>query len=116
MTIKTANEDVRTLAFGSMSDSYADVGSVTSNPAWQVTVQNTTDVLLIVSKDDGSTDWLRLPASTSGVWEYNAETEKGQKIRLPTGTQFQVKHVTGTAPTEGELNISVEYIDRGHTA
>jgi hypothetical protein len=109
MALKSKNEGVRTLAFGSISGTYADVGAVTANSAWQVTISNTTDVLLIVSKDDGVTDWLRMPPSTSGVWEYLYKTENGQVAMLPNGLQFQVKD-DGDAATEGEINISVEYL------
>lgn len=112
MAVQSKNENVRSLAFGSMTNSYADVGAETLHPIWQITVQNTTDVLLVVSKDDGATDWLRIPASTSGVWDYLKDSGSGQIGLIPKGTQFQVKHETGSAPTEGELNISVEYLVR----
>lgn len=109
MTIKSLNEGVRSLAFGSIGANYSDVGGVTTHPIWQITVNNTTDALVVVSKDDGATDWIRLPAATSGIWEYIVKTENRQRGAVPQGTQFQVKH-GGVAPTEGEISISVEYL------
>ena len=109
MALKSKNEGVRSLAFGSISGTYADVGTVTTHSSWQITINNTTDVLLIISKDDGVTDWLRIPPSTSGVWEYLYKTENGQVAMVPHGVQFQVKD-DGSAATEGEVNISVEYL------
>lgn len=109
MTLHSKNEGVRSLAFGSISGTYADVGAVTAHSIWQITVNNTTDVLLIVSKDDGATDWIRIPPGTSGIWEYLYKTENDQAAMIPKGTQFQVKDA-GSASTEGELSISVEYL------
>lgn len=109
MATRSLNEDVRSLAFGSISSSYADVGSPTSHPLWQITVNNTTDVLMIVSKDGGGTDWIRIPPATSGIWEYTLKTERGDKADIPLGIQFQVKDA-GDAATEGEVSISTEYL------
>ena len=97
------NEDTRTLAFGSISDSYANLGTAFANQAWRVIINNDTDELIIFTKDSGSTEWLRLPKTTSVSLDY------GDTDALSVGTQVQIKHVTGSAPTEGEVNLSLEY-------
>ena len=83
MALSSHNEALRSLAFGSISGTYASVGSATTHQAYQITVQNTTDVTLIFSKDGGTTDWVAIPATTSAVFDYAHKTENGQSIPDP---------------------------------
>lgn len=108
MSKKSANENLRTLAFGSISGSYADIGPVTANAGYQVTVQNTTDQTIIVSKDDGVTDWQAVPTATSAIFDFNHKTEDNQDVLVPVGSQFRVKDA-GSATTSGSVYISLEY-------
>jgi hypothetical protein len=110
MTVKTKNEGARSLAFGSISSSYANLGTPTTKAAYQVTVVNNTDALMIFSKDGGATDWIRLPGSSFGIWYFNGETEGKSKGRVQKGTQFQVKDA-GSSASSGEVSISLEYLE-----
>jgi len=110
MTIQSRNEAVRSMAFGTVTNAYQDLGAVTAHPTYQLIIQNTTDKLVVLSKDDGATDWLRIPASTSMVLDYIVFTEGMQRGLIAKGTQFQIKGITAALPTSGEVSISVEYL------
>ena len=102
-------EGARTLAFGSISSSYADVGAVTSNPIRIIMVKNTTDVSVTISADDGTTDWFDVPpggADTLDVYANGGPDGAG----LPIGAQFQVKD-QGSAATEGKVIIQCYYVE-----
>lgn len=109
MSKRTANEGLRSLAFGSISGTFADIGTPTTHACYQVTVQNTTDQTIIVSKDDGATEWQAIPMTTSAIFDFNHKTENDQNVLVPVGTQFQVKDA-GVATTEGSVYISTEYV------
>lgn len=103
--IKLKAEGVRSLAFGSISGSYADVGAATSNPIAIIMVKNNTDADMTVSWDDGTTDVFVLPAGTHDTLDVRTNGGKGGGY-LPIGSQFQVK---GTGATEGNLIVQCFY-------
>lgn len=102
-------ESVRTLAFGSITGTYADVGAVTANPIRIIMVKNTTDTSVTVSADDGTTDWFDIPAGgadTLDVYANGGDDGAG----LPVAAQFQAKH-QGAAATEGKVIIQCYYVE-----
>ena len=58
-------EASRSLAFGSISSSYANLGVVTLRDGDDVIVTNTTDATMIISFDGGTTDAVAIPAGGS---------------------------------------------------
>ena len=102
-------EAARTLAFGSISGTYADVGSVTANPVRIIMVKNLTDVAVTVSADDGTTDWFDLPAN--GADTIDVFTNGGPDgAYLPVGSQFQVKD-QGSGAASGKVVIQCYYVE-----
>ena len=108
MAVQTRNEALRSLAFGSISSTYADVGTLTTHAIYQVTITNDTNATMIFSKDDGSTDWVAIPAGVTRTFDYLRKNEGNQTALIPVGTQFQVKD-TGAAASSGAVYISVEH-------
>lgn len=55
LALRLAIEPLRSLAFGSISGTYAGIGTALSNPSRKLLIQNYTDVLITFS-DDGVND------------------------------------------------------------
>ena len=100
-------EAVRTLAFGSISASYAAVGTVTLYPARLVCITNNTNGDMYFSLD-GSTNMLFVAKTSFKLFDFNTNRyNSDQTFVLQTGSQFYVKQVT--APSAGDVYIEVIY-------
>ena len=79
----------------SLSGTYQDFGSALANPAFKFQVFNSGTTDAYISKD-GSTNWLRIPASGSLTLDESTLVFPGedQAFYLPRGTQLKVKQVT----------------------
>lgn len=105
--IRAAFETLRSLAFGSISGSFAKIGGPLLNPARIVKLTNTTDKDMIISID-GTNNHDIIPAG--GFVLYDITTNHSANIQgffVPQGTQFWVKQVT--APTSGSVYLTVVY-------
>jgi len=99
-----ANFDtLRSVAFGSITTSYAIVGAVLPNPAVAITFKNNTDGIILVSTD-GINDMLVYPGLSYGVYDIRTNAPNATDYLLSTGTPFLVKY-TGSAPTSGSFYI-----------
>ncbi len=101
LALRLAIEPLRTLAFGSISGTYAGIGSALSNPSRKLLFQNYTDVLITFS-DDGVTDKFVLNPNTQFVLD-EALNHHGDYTAL--GTRFYAKG----APSSGAVYISTWY-------
>lgn len=101
-----------TLAFGSISSTYATIGSPLTNPAVQMVFQNLTNQTISFSWD-GTNSFISLAAGTSYVCDIQANRGRGEALMAAQGTQFWVKQTTATAPTSGAAYISFLYISTG---
>ena len=99
-------EELRSLAFGSISTSLAAVGAALSHPAYKLEISNATDDAVIVSFD-GTTDHKYLPTSTSVIYDFTMDSTDGDY--LGTGKTVYVRHILGAAPTSGSVYVSVTY-------
>lgn len=98
-------EAARTLAFGSLSGTYANVGAVTSNAWYVFTIFNNTDVAVTISPDGGTTGAFDLAAGASLTYDLSANrSEDGQAYMLPKGSQWQAKD-QGSAASSGKIVI-----------
>jgi len=92
----------------SLTASYQDVGAVMASPVYGFAIYNTSDVDVQVSFDDGTSDGPIVPAG--GVFEYSrlnqVPNSELASFMIPTGTQIQVKQVTG-AGADGDLIINI---------
>lgn len=106
LAIKVLPEAVRSLAFGSISGTYAGVGNPLSNPSRIILFQNMTDSLLMVSFD-GITDHLPIASQGFVLLDVTANKTVSQGFYIAEGTRFYVKQVV--APTSGTFYITTFY-------
>jgi hypothetical protein len=95
-------DTLRELAFGSITGSFVNVGSATTQAASWACIINTTDKDLYFSWN-GSTNHMRLAPTSYRIVDLQACGLKG-----PIGIQFAVKH-TGSAPTQGAAAVEIIY-------
>jgi hypothetical protein len=107
LAIKLLPEALRSLAFGSISGTYAGVGTPLANPSRLIMFQNTTDALLIVSFD-GITDHLPVPANGFVLLDVTANKTVSQGFYIAEGTRFYVKEQSAP-PSSGNFYISSFY-------
>jgi hypothetical protein len=96
-------EALRSLAFGSISGTYANLGSATTHPISMANIANTTDKDLIFSWNGGTTDHMRLGPNTVRPIPLAA-----LQLLKQTGAQFAVKDA-GSATTTGAAIVEIIY-------
>ena len=105
LSVRFAAEALRTLAFGSISSSYAALGTALANPSRQIMIVNTTDSLLTFSLD-GVTDHFVLPSGSQFILDVSSN------MVLPSGTWMISKglvfYVKG-GPGSGSVYLSTFY-------
>jgi hypothetical protein len=99
-------EPIRSLAFGSISGTYAPIGGPLLHPAHLVLFQNLTAGQLMFSLD-GVNDHLTLPAGGFFVMDVTTNKALGYGFFMATGTQIYVNEVT--SPTSGSAYVTVVY-------
>lgn len=98
-------ENLRSLAFGSISGVYAAVGSELANPARIIRFVNETDVNLTVSTN-GIDDKEIVTAGGFVLYDFTTNrTDANNGLFIDEGTQFYVKG----SPTLGTFYIVVIY-------
>ncbi len=100
-------EVLRSIAFGSISGTYANIGTITLHPWRIVFFSNTTDADMIISWNGGVTDNMVVPASSSASLDCAANGIQGSGTFIPQSTQFAVKQVS--APSKGSVYVSGFY-------
>jgi hypothetical protein len=107
-TLDLRAEAIRSLAFGSISGSYADVGTQLGRPIRIMYIQNNTDASMMFSFD-GVNDHIFLPANSFFLVDVTAnQISNVNGFYISKGTQMQVKQISG-APTSGSVYISAFY-------
>lgn len=106
MTQRANIEALRSLAFGSISGSYANVGTATANPTRIICITNDTEGNMIFSRD-GSTDEIFVAAGSFKLFDLtsNARPVNQSDLVFETGTQWSVKQ--DEAPVSGSVYIEV---------
>lgn len=105
--VKMAFETQRTLAFGSITGTFALIGSALLHPSRSLLFQNLTDVTVDFS-DDGVNVKFSLPSN--GFWVIDIATNKGEPagdLQAAQGTRYYAK--TSGSPSLGAVNISSIY-------
>lgn len=97
-------DPVRSLAFGSISGTFAQVGSVTTRPIRLVCFTNNTDGDMFFSID-GVNNQLFVPAGSFKLFDLTTNKDQGfsSLMAFLTGTQFWVKQ--SSMPTRGTVYI-----------
>jgi len=107
-------DTLRTIAFGSISASYAAVGSALSTRPRIICFTNTTDVDLILSVDStNATGQIYVPSKCFKLYDLtsNMIPNKDDGFEVAYGTQFYVKE-SGSAPSSGALILEVIYAEQ----
>lgn len=102
--IRFRAEPLRSLAFGSISGTYAPLGSAMANPIRQFKIDNTTDALLTFSFD-GVNDHFVVPASSFFLNDVSSNTAQQNGFFISQGDRLYVKG----SPTSGTVYFSVFY-------
>lgn len=92
----------------SLTGSYQNLGTALSNPAYQVTISNESDVGVYISTDGGSTNDIRLSAGQILLLTYYSrhnDDTKGAYV-LKKSTQLKIKQVT--AAGTGAIIVNVQ--------
>jgi hypothetical protein len=101
-------EPLRSLAFGSISGTYAKVGTPFLNAEHIISIDNTTDAQVTISFD-GINDHLVVPPSAGKVFDLSSnKISTVQKLMMPQNTQVYTKQ-TSAGPTLGSVYVSVIY-------
>jgi len=100
-------EPIKSLAFGSISASFAKVGTPLAYPSRLLIISNGTDKNMLFSIDGTNTHYF-VPSQTSQVLDLNANRDGNKNsFSFAKGTQFWVKQVD--APTSGSVYVSNTY-------
>jgi hypothetical protein len=105
LAISLFAEPLRSLAFGSISGTYAGIGTAFVNPSRIMHITNTTDVLLTFSMD-GVNDHFVVP--TNGFILLDITSNKASQVgvmAIASGTRIYVKG----SPTLGSVYLSTFY-------
>lgn len=96
-------DQIRSLAFGSISGSYAAVGTATTKAMRLVCITNATDGDMMFSID-GTNNFLFVAAGSFKLFDFCANRQSSDEYwLLPSHTQFYVKQVT--APSKNSVYI-----------
>ncbi len=100
-------DGIRSLAFGSISGTYANIGTFLDHTVRQIMVTNTTDQLLMFSFNPTGTtpDHFVVPASTSMIIDITANKTEQPGWFIQKRTQMGVRDL-GSAASSGTVYIS----------
>lgn len=110
MAARAFFDSVRSLAFGSISGSYAAVGSPTDFPTRGICFTNTTDAAMFFSDDTGvSAGKILVPANSFKLWDIqaNINPQFDDRYMYAAQTQWYVKQ--DSAPSSGSVYIEILY-------
>lgn len=101
-------ENLRTLAFGSITASYVGVGVSFVNAIRILSLVNTTDVDLLVSLN-GIDDKIIVPATSGKVYDFGTnKADQSGVLDLSAGTRVYVKRASG-APASGSFYVETAF-------
>ena len=101
-------DEIRTLAFGGISGSYAVVGSTFTKNVRGICFTNNTEGDMMFT-DDNTLDKIFVPAQSFKLWDIqaNVNPQFDDKYVLPVGTQIYVKQIS--APVSGSVYVECIY-------
>lgn len=104
--IRIFAETLRSIAFGSISGSYAAIGGALANPSRILKITNTTDADMIISYD-GTNNHEIVPTASAVVFDFCSNQTFQNGAFLAEGTIIYVKQVS--APSKGSVYVSTYY-------
>lgn len=107
-SIRLDFEDLRVLAFGGVSGTYAAVGLPFVNPGRMLKVTNDTDANLLISFN-GIDDKDIVLAGQSWVYDFcSNKADSGGTLELPAGRRVYVRQQSSSA-TSGDVYVTYMY-------
>lgn len=108
MAARANFDEIRTLAFGGISGTYASVGTPSDYPIRGVCFTNDTQGSVYFT-DDVTKDKIFVKAGAFKLWDVqsNINPQFDDKFVLPVGTQFSVKQIA--APVSGSVYVEILY-------
>jgi hypothetical protein len=101
-------EALRSLAFGSISGTYAAIGSALTHACRMIGIDNLTDVNVTISFN-GSTDHTVIPPGSGKIFDFSTNrAEPVGFLELPSNTTVYAKQTSG-APSSGSVYVTVMY-------
>ena len=103
-------EDVRELAFGSITTSYAAVGSAFSQPLRMLKIVNATNTPMYISYDGvNDKDWIA--ANSQFIYDYGTnKADQASVLEQTSGERVYVKYDDDFgAPTSGKVVVITIY-------
>lgn len=88
-------DNLRSLAFGSISGTYAALGGPTTHLMRIIKVVNNTNADLTISFD-GTTDNDFVPANSFVLYDFNSDSDSNKEFYLSLNTQVYVKGSPGS--------------------
>ena len=107
---KVKFDTLRTIAFGSISGTYAAIGSATTVNPRTICITNDTDAAMIVSDDNtNSTGKMYLPARSFRLYDLttNERQTRDDSFEIGKNVTMYIKQYSG-APTTGV--VALEYL------
>ena len=102
-------EDLRSIAFGSITGTYASIGSSFENPVRLIKVTNQTDVNCLISFN-GIDDHYIAPAQAGYIYDYGTNKyDQCGYAEQSAGDRIYVK-AEGALPTQGSVYVTVIYL------
>ena len=108
---KATFDPIRELAFGSISGTYAAIGSALTVQARIVKITNGTNVPLYISID-GVVDDDKIPANGFALYDFATNKIRDDGLFIPVGTIFYAKE-DSASPTTGSIWVTVIYGEGG---
>ncbi len=105
--IRVRFQPLRTLAFGSLSGTYAGIGTSMDHPIREMILKNMTDSELYMSLD-GITDQHHLSPGQVDHFDFTSNKSIGQGFFLSQGDRVYVR-LAGSAPTTGTVYLTTMY-------
>lgn len=102
---------VRELDFGSISGTYAAVGTPTADHSRIISFQNGCNQDLYISLD-GTTDNLRIAANSFKLFDLTTNEAGNEGLFLEVGTQIYVKEVSASV-TSGTFWVEILFAEGG---
>lgn len=93
-------EAFRSLLFGSISGTFAAVGSILTNPLRLIKILNTGNADVIISFDQ-VTNHIYLPATSFDLYDLNANQSPDCEFKLQANTQVYAKQASGALSSGG---------------
>lgn len=107
VSIVAVPDTLRSVAFGSITNSYTALGTPTSQPCRMFRIINPTDGDMFLSLD-GTNNQFYVPANSFVLYDLCTNREKnGELFVLPNNTQFYIKY--SSAPSKNGVYIEVIY-------